>query len=163
MSTHDLAFVAATPALSGATTIHSAIDIARAPAEAFAFVTSPALWHRWHPATRSVREVPNRPLVAGETMLESIRAAGRSFDALWTVLACDAPSRWVIATDTPHGVARITYRIGATARGCRFERTLEFRSKGRPWCWLDGTLTRWILVRQSAQALRNLRRELETE
>ena len=161
MSTRDLAFVAPPSLLSGATTIHSAIDIARAPAETFVFVTSPALWHRWHPATRAVREVPNRPLVAGETMLESIRAAGRSFDARWTVLACDAPSRWVIGTDTPHGVARITYRIGATASGCRFERTLEFRSKGRPWNWFDGTLTRWLLVRQSAQALRNLRRVLE--
>ena len=163
MSTQDLAFMAPTAALGAATTIHTTIDIARAPAEVFAFVSTPVLWHRWHPATREVREVPNRPLLAGETMLESIHAAGRSFDARWTVLACEAPNHWVIATDTPHGVARIRYRVVATPTGCRFERTLEFRSKGRPWCWLDGNLTRWLLVRQWAQALRNLRRVLEPE
>ena len=162
MHAHDLAWRRLLPALAGATTICTTIDIERDAADVFAFVSTPAQWHRWHPATRAVREVPDRPLVAGETMLESIRAAGRSFDALWTVLACDAPTRWVIATDAPRGVARITYRITAGAGRCRFERTLEFRSKGRWWSGLDGTLTRWILVRQSARALRNLQRVLES-
>ena len=162
MSTHDLAWTGLLPALAGATTICTTIDIERDAADVFAFVSTPALWHRWHPATRAVRGVPDRPLVAGESMLESIRAAGRSFDARWTVLACDPPARWVIATDTPRGVARITYRIRAGAGRCRFERTLEFKSKSRLWSGLDGTLTRWILVRQSARALHNLQRVLES-
>lgn len=163
MHTNDLPWTGLPEALSGATTICTTIDIRRSAAEVFDFVSTPALWHRWHPATRAVREVPSRPLVAGETMLESIGAAGRRFDARWTVLACDAPKRWVIATDTPRGVARITYRTSPSAEGCSFERTLEFRSKGRLWSRLDATLTRWLLVRQSARALRNLKRVLESE
>ena len=42
-----------------------------------------------------------------------------------------------------------------------FQRTLAFRSKRLPWRLLDSTLTRWILVRQSARALANLKQVLE--
>ena len=137
------------------------IDIARPVAEVFAYVTTPALWHTWHPATVSVRDVPDRPLVLGETMRELIAVAGRRSEALWTVCACDAPSRWEISTDTPRGAAHIVYRLIAIEGGCRFQRTLDFRSKQQPWRALDSTFTRWVLVRQSARALANLKAVLE--
>lgn len=77
------------------------------------------------------------------------------------VVACEPGVRWEIATDTPMGAARITYRLAADDDGCRFRRTLCYRSARAPWRWLDRTLTRWILVRQSRRALDNLRRVLE--
>jgi hypothetical protein len=40
-------------------------------------------------------------------------------------------------------------------------RTLDFRSKRRPWRALDSTLTCWILARQSSRALRNLKKVIE--
>ena len=141
--------------------IDTAIDIARPVADIFNYVTTPALWHTWHPATVSVRDVPDRPLILGETMLELITVAGRRNEALWTVCACDAPSRWEISTETPEGAAHIVYRLTRTESGCRFHRTLDFRSKRWPWRALDSTLTRWILVRQSARALANLKAVLE--
>jgi hypothetical protein len=117
----------------------------------------------WHPAARSAEAVPDRPLALGETVLEHIATAGRRFSATWNVVGIDAPHLWVIATDTPQGVARITYRL-SEARGAgggtatRFHRTLEFRSKR----WLlrqpDPWMRRWVLVPQSRRALDNLKR-----
>ena len=141
--------------------VETQIEIGRPPRQVFDYVSTPALWHTWHPATVEVRNVPNRPLTTGETMLELIAVGGRRDQALWTVLACEPPQLWEIATDTANGVAHIDYRIAATATGCRFHRTLEFRSKRWPWRMLDSTLTRWILDRQSSRALFNLKQVLE--
>ena len=141
--------------------VETQIGIDRPAQRVFDYVTTPALWHTWHPATVEVRNVPARPLITGETMLEVIAMAGRRDEALWTVTACTPPQLWEIATETPNGAAHIAYRMTPTATGCRFHRTLEFRSKGWPWRLLDSTLTRWILVRQSARALLNLKQVLE--
>ena len=87
--------------------------------------------------------------------------AGRRSEALWTVYSCDSPSRWEISTDTRRGAAHIVYRLIAINDGSRFQRTLDFRSKQQPWRALDSTFTRWVLVRQSAHALANLKAVLE--
>lgn len=141
--------------------LHTEVGIGRPMAQVFDYVSNPSLWATWHPATVAVRDVPARPLTTGETVVEEIAAAGRRDQALWTVLACEPPELWVIATDTSKGAARITYRLAADGTGCRFHRTLEFRSKHWPWRALDATLMRWLLRRQSAQALGNLKRVLE--
>jgi hypothetical protein len=130
----------------------------------FDHITNASLWHTWHPATRSVRDVPQRPLVKGDTVLESITAAGRQFDAVWTVEECApqaTPMRWTITTRTERGAARLTYEITPTQGGCRFTRKLWFRSFKAPWRWLDKTLVRRMLSRQTAQALVNLQRVME--
>ncbi len=141
--------------------IETEVLIARSSTEVFAFATNAARWPQWHPATAGVDDVPDRPLVEGETVLEHIRAAGRTFDARWRVVVCEPGVRWDIETATPMGEARIAYRLQADGAGCRFRRTLCYRSTRAPWRWLDRTLTRWILVRQSRRALENLRRVLE--
>ena len=146
----------------GAIRIVTSARIARAQRDVFDYVTTPALWPAWHPATVAVREVPERPLGRGETVIETIAVAGRRSDALWTVIDCAPPARWEIATNAPEGSARIVYRVEAAEGGTLFERTLEFRSARLPWRWLDSTLLRWVLVRQSARALANLRTVLET-
>jgi uncharacterized protein YndB with AHSA1/START domain len=136
-------------------TIRHAVVIAAPPAEVFDFVTNASQWQRWHPATRSVREVPNRPLALGETMIEHIHAAHRSFEAKWTVTACERPTLWRIETATPYGASAVSYRLQPLGSGTRFERTCDFHSEGL-WRLLDGNLTRWLLARQAARALSNL-------
>mgnify|MGYP000956428300 CR=1 FL=1 len=42
--------------------IESAITIARTPYAVFDYVTTPSLWHTWHPATLGVDDVEPRPL-----------------------------------------------------------------------------------------------------
>lgn len=146
-----------------AVSITTETDIARPVATVFDFATNAFRWPRWHPATRAVRDVPDRPLRVGETVVESIRAGGRSFDAIWTVLACEPPRRWVIATHSAQGAAWIEYTLQPRAGGTRFRRELRYRSHRWPWRLLDRTLMRWILTRQSARALRRLRSVLEGE
>ncbi len=142
--------------------IVSRVDIACQPPAVFEFVTNAARWTRWHPATVSVSGAADRPLAQGETVDELIHAGPRRFSARWTVLECDPPRRWVIVTDSAQGAARITYELSGLDGACRFERVLEYESKRRPWKWFDGTLTRWLLMRQSEQALHNLKRVLES-
>jgi hypothetical protein len=134
--------------------VHTAV-VPCAPQRLFDFVTNASQWKRWHPATHAVRGVPERPLVLGETMVEHIKAAHRSFEATWTVTACEPGSLWRIETATPYGASILTYRMKAVPGGTMFERTCDFRSEG-VWRCLDGNLTRWMLARQAARALANL-------
>ncbi len=143
------------------TRVETTVDIDRPADQVFNYVTTPALWNTWHPATVAVREAPDRPLTSGESVIESIAVAGSRKEAQWSVRACEAPWRWEIETDTQSGAAHIIYVLTATASGCRFHRTLYFCSKRWPWRLLDSSLIRLILMRQSAQALRNLKRVLE--
>jgi uncharacterized protein YndB with AHSA1/START domain len=108
------------PVTPSLTKVVTAVQIACTPERAFAYATNASLWHTWHPATAQVRDVNARPLGAGETIHESIVAIGQKFDALWTVLACEAPHLWVIATRTERGSARIVYRVLPHALGCEF-------------------------------------------
>jgi uncharacterized protein YndB with AHSA1/START domain len=141
-----------------APSVTTTVRIASPAPELFALVTNARQWRRWHPATAAVRDTPDRPLVQGESVVESIRAAGRSFDARWVVVECDAPRRWVIATDSPQGCARIEYSLTPEHAGTRFTRQLRWRSHSMLWAWCDRWLTRWILARQSRRALTNLAR-----
>lgn len=136
--------------------VTTALTIPVAATELFALVTNASQWPRWHPATASVRETPDRPLLQGESVVESIHAGGRSFDARWVVVECDAPRRWVIATDSKQGCAWIEYTLASEQAGTRFTRRLRWRSHGAFWALCDRWLTRWILARQSRQALLNL-------
>lgn len=143
-------------------TIESFALIARPAAAVFEFVTNASLWHHWHPATASVRATPPRPLVQGEQATESIRAGSRRFDATWTVVACEPPALWAIATDSPPGEARIVYELRADGPALtRFFRTLSYRSRRWPWTLFDHNLTRAVLLKQSERALANLKKVLE--
>lgn len=138
------------------------IDIARPQAAVFEFVTNAAQWKRWHPATIAVSGVPNRALGLGETVDELIHAGPRRFSARWTVVECKPPRRWVIVTDSPQGEARVTYKLSEQEGVCYFERIMEYQSRRLPWKWFDGSLTRRLLTKQSEQALRNLKRVIES-
>lgn len=143
-------------------TIESFVLIGRPAQAVFEFATNASLWHYWHPATASVSATPPRPLAVGERVTESIRAGGRRFDATWTVLVCEPPSLWVIATDTPQGDSRIVYELRSDGASLtRFFRTLAYRSRGWPWTMFDHNLTRAVLQAQSERALANLKRVLE--
>lgn len=137
--------------------IDTEVAIDRAPEVVFDYVTTPALWKTWHPATVSVREAPNRPLWTGETLVEHIQMFGHRDEIQWTVLSCESPKTWEIGTDHRNGTARIKYVISETEGGCRFHRTLTFRAKRWPLRLFASTLIRWMFVRQSTTALQSVK------
>jgi hypothetical protein len=146
--------------------IETAVLIGADCATVHAYATNAALWHEWHPATRAVQGVPNRPLVLGESIVEHIAAGGRHFTAAWKVIAVEAPHLWVIATDAREGSARIVYTVAADAAApgqprALFRRTLEFRSNWSWLRWVDPLIARWVLGPQSRRALDRLKRAIE--
>ena len=141
--------------------IETAVRIDASMPTVHGYATDASRWHEWHPATRTVRDVPPRPLGLGETIVEHIAAGGRRFTTTWAVVAVDVPHLWVIATDAREGSARIVYRLEPDGAATRFRRTLQFRSGWRWMRWLDPLIARWILAPQSRRALDNLRRVIE--
>lgn len=138
------------------------VDIDVAPAGVWHYACNASRWHEWHPATRKVDPLPDRPLRAGEPIVEHIAVGERKFTATWQVLHAEPGQLWVIATDTPEGLARIVYRLKAIGNSAtRFERTLACRTRSALTHWLD----RWTLPRllgpQSRDALAALKLRLE--
>jgi uncharacterized protein YndB with AHSA1/START domain len=149
-------------------TIETEVRVNAPCAAVHAFATNAARWCRWHPATRAVEALPDRPLGLGETVVEHIATAGRRFSATWTVVAVDAPRLWVITTDTPQGLARITYRLASEPGPggisvTRFQRRLEFCSRSWLQGRLDPMMARWVLVPQSRLALDRLKHVVEAD
>lgn len=142
-------------------TLEHSIHIAAAPSAVHAYATNASRWAEWHPATRGTDALPDRPLRAGETIVEHIAAGGRRFSACWTVREAEAPRRWVIETTTAQGRARITYTLDAEGAGTRFRRTLQCESAAAWLRWLDPVLLPLMLGRQSRRALARLKRQLE--
>jgi hypothetical protein len=59
------------------TRVANAIVIARQPGTVFAYVTTPANWPKWHPASLAVSGATDHPLVPGEQVTEDYLVAGR--------------------------------------------------------------------------------------
>lgn len=154
---------AAAEARLGLVTLTHRVDIDVGPEGVWRYACNASRWHEWHPATRKVEPLPDRPLGAGESIVEHIAVGDRRFEATWQVLQAEPGRLWVIATDAPGGLARIAYRLKPIGNSAtRFERTLDCRTRSPLTHWLD----RWTLPRllgpQSRDALAALKVRLET-
>ena len=67
------------------TCIVVSVDIQRPIGVVFDFVTTPANWPAWHPASRAVRGAADYPLLAGEQVTEEFVAAGKQESCVWHV------------------------------------------------------------------------------
>ena len=83
------------------TRIVTAVSIRRPIEEAFDYVTTPANWPNWHPASRAVRGTVDHSLLVGEQVTEDFVVAGRAGSCVWQVTKRAAPNLWTIATSTP--------------------------------------------------------------
>ena len=71
--------------------IEHEIDIKRAPADVFAFLTDPEKLSAWQPRTVAVRRQRQGPLIVGERFEEVHKALGRELLSTVEVAAYDAP------------------------------------------------------------------------
>lgn len=143
-------------------TVDTSIVI-KAPADkVYKFVTNASLWHSWHPATSKVSDVPARPLIMGDTVLENIHAVGINFQALWTVIACERDKLWAISTQSDMGYSRLVYHVTPVDdQHVQFRRVCEYRSSHWLLRILDYNFSHWSLTRQAKEALNNLKRIME--
>jgi uncharacterized protein YndB with AHSA1/START domain len=126
------------------------------------YVTTPANWPKWHPASRGVSPGADHPLDLGEQVTEEFEAGGRRGRAVWTVHEREPPHRWVIhGRGENGGDAVITYRLSAWGEGTRFERELTYRMPNLTLVLLDVLRIRRRMTAESVKALRRLKAVLE--
>ena len=144
------------------TRIHTAIVIAKPIDAVFEYVTTPAHWPEWHPASLSVSTGADHSLAVGEQVREEFKVAGRRGSATWTVRQREAPARWVIDGQSDGGSsATITYTLSSLPTGTRFERELVYGAPSLLFALLNRFSLRAQITAESETALRRLKQVLE--
>lgn len=138
------------------------IEIAAPPGRVFGYVTTPANWPRWHPASRAVRGTVDRTPGVGESVVETFEIAGRHGDATWTTVELDPPRRWVIASGAPGAsYAHIVYTLSAKDGGTVWERDMTYRGSNLLFGILNMLRIRAVMESDSAKAQANVKRDVE--
>ena len=144
------------------TRICNTIQIRQPIEEVFDFITTPGNWPHWHPASVSVGGNPDHSLLPGEAVTENISVAGHRGQVTWLVRERSAP-RWVIdGTGKDGGRATITYTLSPHPDGTNFERELVYAMPNPLLAVLNWLIIRSRMKGDSAEALRRLKRLLES-
>jgi uncharacterized protein YndB with AHSA1/START domain len=106
------------------------ISIHRPIGVVFDYITTPANWPAWHPASRAVSGSVDHSLLIGEQVTEEFVAGGRHGSCVWQVTRREVPYLWTITTSTPQVQAEITYRLSAQGETIIFERELTYVTSG---------------------------------
>src|SRR4030095_17088653 len=105
------------------TRICNSIQIRQPIERVFDFITTPANWPQWHPASLSVGGDADHSLLPGEAVTENISVAGRRGLVTWLVRERIAPHRWVIeGAGEGGGHANIAYTLGPPPGGTHLQR-----------------------------------------
>jgi hypothetical protein len=148
-----------------ATTLVNEIEIARSPADVYAYVTQPWRWHEWHPSSRSAR-ADVEVLRVGDAFDEVIEV--QPFSPLpprlrrstrYRVTKAEPGIVWEVQGDTGDASLTIHYDLAAIGSGTRFTRTLTFATRGLSRIYMPFLRAR--MARLSEVALGNLKRTLE--
>jgi uncharacterized protein YndB with AHSA1/START domain len=138
------------------------IDIAAPPERVFAYITAPANWPRWHPASRAVRGITARTPQIGEQVVETFEIAGRRAEATWTTVELDPPRRWILTSTAPGGgSARLVYMLRGNDLGTVWERDLTSRGPNLLFGIINLVELRAVMEADSREALANVKRQLE--
>jgi uncharacterized protein YndB with AHSA1/START domain len=141
------------------TQIVVAINIHRPIGVVFDYITTPANWPAWHPASRAVSV--HHSLLIGEQVTEEFVAGGRHGSCVWQVTQREVPYLWTITTNTPQVPVEITYRLKPHGENTLFERELTYVTSSL-WFWvLDLLLISRRMTLESRVALEQLKERLE--
>ena len=145
------------------TRISSSIEIAQPIEQVFDFITTPANWPQWHPASVTVGVDANHSMLPGEEITENISVAGHRGQVTWLVRERNAPHRWVIdGTGKDGGRATITYTLTQHPVGTNFERELIYAMPNVLLAMLDWLIIRSRMKADSVEALQRLKHQLES-
>jgi hypothetical protein len=136
------------------------ITVAGAPGAVFDLVTTARWWPWWHPATRAVGGVTERPYGLGDRIQERGQIGNRDFQVIWTVVEHVRPSRVVLRTDQPP--AQITYTLQALNGATVFTRELKYAVDHPAAMPSAATELDRLMRAQSEQAVNQLKKLVET-
>ncbi len=134
------------------------IEIARPPAEVFAYLTEVERLPDWQESCVEVRRDEAGPLQAGSAWREVRSAMGRRIQSRCEVTAYDEPRRFDIRSDAPLPFS-VRHTLEPTERGTRLAVAGEGDTSSLPRL-LRGTVER-LMRRQFASDLERLKTVLE--
>jgi uncharacterized protein YndB with AHSA1/START domain len=140
---------------SGMNTVVNEIAINGPSSAVFDLITTARFWPQWHPATRAVAGVIERPYGTGDLIHERGRVGDADFETTWKVVEHERTSRIVLESQT--APARITYTFAAGPGTTFFTRRLEYKIDNFP-ASMDVEKT---MRDQSARALSQLKALVE--
>jgi uncharacterized protein YndB with AHSA1/START domain len=111
----------------GMISVVNTVTIAGAPEAVFDLITTARFWPQWHPASRAVGGVTERPYGLGDRILERGRIGNRDFQITWKVVEHVRPSRAVLQSE--RSPARITYSFQARNGSTVFTRELKYKGE----------------------------------
>jgi hypothetical protein len=104
--------------------VGNTITIVGPVAAVFDLVTTARFWPQWHPATRAIGGVTQRPYQLGELIHERAEIGGVTAQGTWKVTEHLRPSRVVL--QEIQSPLRITYAFQAHAPEVVFQRQLDY-------------------------------------
>ena len=109
-------------------------EIARPPADIFAFITDFSNAPRWRNLVRRMEVIGNGPVRQGTQVAVTLDAMGKELQVVSEVCAFDPPRR-IGQRNVANGVAgTFEYVLEPTARGTKVTFTCDVRPYG--WMWL---------------------------
>ena len=121
------AWAAAENKRNGMITVVNTVTINGAPKAVFDLITTARLWPQWHPATKAVGGVVERPYGLGDLIHERGRIGDKDFDTTWKVVAHVRPSKIVLQSQK--APTRITYTFTPGKGTTIFSRKLEYKAE----------------------------------
>src|SRR5207249_3243375 len=93
-------------------------------AAVFDLVTTARFWPRWHPASRAVAGVIERPYQLGDVIYERVSFGNKLVNFTWRVAEHVRPQRVVLQAEIAD--ARISYSFAAEGPAVLFTRVLHY-------------------------------------
>jgi len=105
-------------------TITTTILLPYAVEAVFDLITTAQHWPIWHPATLAVEGPVERPMQAGDHIIEYAQVGERQYDANWTVASVERNRSLLLSAKG--GRVTISYAFEETTTGTRFTRTFVY-------------------------------------
>ena len=112
---------------SGMTAVVTTVTINGTPKAVFDLITTARLWPQWHPATKGVGGVVERPYGLGELIHERGLIGDKDFSTTWKVVEHVRPSKIVLQSQ--NAPTRITYTFTPGKGTTLFTRKLEYKTE----------------------------------
>ena len=112
---------------SGVTAVTNTVTIKGPPKAVFDLITTARLWPQWHPATKAVGGVVERPYGLGDLIHERGQIGSADFETTWKVVEHVRPSKIVLQSQK--APTRITYTFAAGKGTTVFTRKLEYQGE----------------------------------
>jgi uncharacterized protein YndB with AHSA1/START domain len=118
--------IAAEKKASATSAVVNTVTINGAPKTVFDLITTARLWPQWHPATKGVGGVVERPYGLGDLIHERGRIGDKDFETTWKVVEHVRPSKIVLQSQ--NAPTRITYTFKPGKGTTIFTRKLEYKA-----------------------------------